>query len=250
VAETNDYRSIVVASQFVTWLAGQLLKLGFRSEMYRPAGLFEQGPERCLILAPTHQSLLDPWLIMGALRYRQWRMLMPVRMLATQTFRRAPARWLTPLIRFFYRVEGVIALPPKEEGGTLPEKVQGLLDALREGDVVAIFPEGSLGKKDRPPVDEFAPGVVYLQRRSGARIVPMAVWMSDRRWPRRRYIIEVGNPVHIPDSLDLEAGAAWLRERTLELYERASRRSSCGADLLDRRSLGGGGQVRGGVDRR
>jgi len=41
--ETIDYRSIVVASQFVTWLAGQLLKLHFRTEMYRPAGLFETG---------------------------------------------------------------------------------------------------------------------------------------------------------------------------------------------------------------
>src|SRR5439155_8441176 len=34
-------------------------------------------------------------------------------------------------------VEGVIELSPKEEGGTLPEKVQGLLNALRGGDVVA-----------------------------------------------------------------------------------------------------------------
>lgn len=192
--------------------------------MHRPAGLFERGPERCLILAPTHQSLLDPWLIMGALRYRHWRMLMPIRILATQTFRRIPAKWLTPLIRIFYRLEGVIALPPKEEGGTLPEKVQGLLDALREGDVVAIFPEGTVGKNDPSPVGEFAPGVVYLQRRSGARIVPIAIWMSRRRLPRRRYIIEVGSPVCIPDSLDLESGAAWLRERTLDLYERARRR--------------------------
>jgi 1-acyl-sn-glycerol-3-phosphate acyltransferase len=217
-------------SQSVTWLVGQLLKLRFASEMHRPGGLFERGPERCLILAPTHQSLLDPWLIMGALHYRQWRMLMPVRALATQTFRRVPARWLTPLIRIFYRVEGVIALPPKEEGGTLPEKVQDLLNALlRHGDVVAVFPEGTVGKSDISPVGEFAPGVVYLQRRSGAPIVPMAVWMSRRRWPRRRYIIEVGTPVHIPDELGLGAGAAWLRERTLELYERARRRGDEGA---------------------
>lgn len=206
------------------WLVGQLLKVCFATEMHRPAGLFERGPERCLILAPTHQSLLDPWLIIGALRYRHWRMLMPIRILATQTFRRIPAKWLTPLIRVFYRLEGVIALPPKEEGGTLPDKVQGVVDALRQGDVVAIFPEGTVGKNDPSPVGEFAPGVVYLQRRSGARIVPIAIWMSKRRWPRRRYIIEVGAPVHIPDQLDLEAGARWLRERTVELYEVARRR--------------------------
>jgi 1-acyl-sn-glycerol-3-phosphate acyltransferase len=84
-----------------------------------------------------------------------------------------------------------------------------------------IFPEGEIWKETSPPIGKFAPGVVYLQRKSGAEIVPMAIWMSERRWPRRRYVIEIGSPVRIPESLDLEAGASWLRERTLELYEQA-----------------------------
>jgi hypothetical protein len=36
--------------------------------------------------------------------------------------------------------------------------------------------------------------------------------------------IEIGETTLIPESLDLEAGASWLRERTLELYERARKR--------------------------
>jgi 1-acyl-sn-glycerol-3-phosphate acyltransferase len=220
VAEVVDYRSIFAASQSVAWAVGQALKLRFAVEVHRPSGLFEHGPEQCLILAPTHQSSLDPWLIMSALRYRQWRALTPVRTLTSQSYE-APLKWFAPLVRTLYRLEGAVELPPKEEGGTLPEKVQGLLDALKRGDVVAIFPEGRVRKKRQPPVGEFAPGVVYLQRRSGADIVPMAVWMSKRWWPRRRYVIEIGRPVRIPESLGLEAGAAWLRERTLELYERA-----------------------------
>jgi 1-acyl-sn-glycerol-3-phosphate acyltransferase len=102
--------------------------------------------------------------------------------------------------------------------------LQDLLNALRDGDVVAMFPEGEVWEKRCPPIGEFAPGVVYLQRRSGARIVPIAVWTSRRFLPRYRYVIEVGDPVHIPEHLDLKAGAAWLREHTLELYERARRR--------------------------
>jgi hypothetical protein len=43
-------------------------------------------------------------------------------------------------------------------------------------------------------------------RESGAEIVPMAIWMSERPWLRRRYVIEAGRPLHIPESLDLEAG--------------------------------------------
>ncbi|MGH9456100.1 MAG: lysophospholipid acyltransferase family protein [Thermoanaerobaculia bacterium] len=224
MAETDGFRSIVVASQSVTWLAGQLLKLRFAVEKHRPPELFERDHERCLILAPTHQSLLDPWLIMSAMRFRQWRALLPLRPLATQTFH-GPLRLLKPLIRILYRIEGAVELPPKEEGGSLPEKLQETLDALLEGDVVMIFPEGDIGK-EAPPVGKFAPGVVYLERSSGAQIVPMAIWMGERHWPRRRYVIEIGRPLHVPETLDLEAGADWLRERTLELYHRAKARAS------------------------
>jgi 1-acyl-sn-glycerol-3-phosphate acyltransferase len=198
--------------------------LSFAFEIHRPPGLFEHGRQECLILAPMHKSLLDPWLIMSALRYYEWRALIPIRTLASQTFY-GPLKWFTPLVRIFYRVEGVIELPPKEEGGSLPEKVAGLLRALRHGDVVAIFPEGGIWKKRHPPIGEFAKGVVYLQRQSGARILPIAIWASQRRW-RRRYILEVGWPLCIPKHLDLETGAAWLRERTLELYESARRRGA------------------------
>jgi 1-acyl-sn-glycerol-3-phosphate acyltransferase len=220
LAEGNSYRSITIASQLISWLAGKLLKTHFAISAHRPAGLLEHVSEHGLILAPTHQSLLDPWLIMGALHYRQVRALIPLRPLGTQTF----TGWLKPftiLIRLLYRVEGVVELPPEEEGGTLEEKIQGLLSALREGDVVMIFPEGQIWQKRQPPIGEFGRGVVYLQRNSGAPIVPIGVWMSERKWPRSRYIIEIGKPEQVPESLDLESGARWLRERTLELHERA-----------------------------
>jgi 1-acyl-sn-glycerol-3-phosphate acyltransferase len=141
VCETG-YRSIAVASQSISWVVGQALKLRFAVEAHRLPGPFEHGREHRLILAPTHQTVLDPWLIMGALRYRQWRALVPVRALASRTFRR-PLKWFTPLIRVLYWFEGVVELPPKEEGGTVSEKVQGLLDARAQGDAVAIFPEGA-----------------------------------------------------------------------------------------------------------
>lgn len=39
------YRSIVAASQSVSWLVGQLLKLRFDVESHAPSGLFERGPD-------------------------------------------------------------------------------------------------------------------------------------------------------------------------------------------------------------
>lgn len=223
ISQLQIERFLVLASQSAAWLVGQLLKFRFAVEPHYHAGVFERGARHCLILAPTHQSLLDPWLIMSALRYRQFRQLIPVRFLATQTFH-APLVWFKPLIRMLYRLEGAVELPPKGESDSLPAKVQGLLEALRAGEVVVIFPEGELWKERHPPIGEFAPGVVYLQRESGAGIVPIAVWTSERGWRRRLYVIEMGGPVRIPEQLDLEAGAAWLRKHALELYELARRR--------------------------
>ena len=222
MAESVGYRSVVVASQYVSWLFGQLLRVRYSIRAHRPAGLFERNSEHCLILAPTHKTYLDLWLLMVALDFSRFRALAPVRTLATQDFRSPLLQSFKPLIKIIYWLEGVIELPPEErDERSLPEKLRGLLVALNESDVVAIFPEGEVWKKREPPVGEFAPGVIYLHRRAGAPIVPVAAWMSERKWPRRRYAVRFGQPVQIPEHLDQDAGAAWLRERVLELYERA-----------------------------
>jgi 1-acyl-sn-glycerol-3-phosphate acyltransferase len=96
-----------------------------------------------------------------------------------------------------------------------------MLVALHQGDVVAIFPEGEIRRKREPPVGEFAPGVIYLHRKSGAQIVPIAAWLSGQKWPRQRCVVQVGPPVRIPENMDLEDGAVWLRQQVLALYEQA-----------------------------
>jgi len=227
VAESIAYRAIVVATQCASWVIGQFLRLRYSVRAQFPSGDFRSNSEHCLIFAPTHKTILDPCLLMIALDYRRWQALVPIRTLATQTFV-GPLQWLNwfkPLIRIIYRLEGVIELPPENHNnGFHPEKTRGLLAALNQGDVIAIFPEGEIWRKREPPIGEFAPGVVYLQRRSGARIIPIAVWISERVWPRRRYIVRFGDPVQIPEHLSFDAGAAWLREYVLTLYEQIRQR--------------------------
>jgi 1-acyl-sn-glycerol-3-phosphate acyltransferase len=89
VAESVSYRAIVVASQYASWLIGQLLRVRYSIRAHRPAELFEHNSEHCLILAPNHQTFLDPWLLMIALDYRRWRALAPVRALGAHYFRGA-----------------------------------------------------------------------------------------------------------------------------------------------------------------
>jgi 1-acyl-sn-glycerol-3-phosphate acyltransferase len=222
VAEGVSYRSIVVASQYASWLLCQLLRLRYSIGAHRPAGLFERDAGHCLILAANHQTYVDLGLLMIALGYHGFNALVPIRTLGTQDFRSPVLQRLKPLIKIIYKLEGVIELPPEEhDDRSLPEKVRGMLVALNQGEVVAIFPEGEIWTKRHPPIGEFAPGVIYLHRKSGAQVVPMAVWLSEARWPRRRCVVQFGQPIRIPEHLDLDAGAVWLRDHVLELYKQA-----------------------------
>jgi 1-acyl-sn-glycerol-3-phosphate acyltransferase len=125
-----------------------------------------------------------------------------------------------PLIKVLYWLGGVIELPPEDQSDrSLPEKLRGLLVALKHGDVVMVFPEGEIHREREPPVGKFAPGVVYVHRRLGAPIVPIATWMSRQSWPRRHYIVQFASPVRIPDNLDQDTAATWLQQQVLALYE-------------------------------
>ncbi len=114
MGESVSYRSIVVVSQYVSWLFGQLLRLRYSIRAYCPARLFKLDSRHCLILAPTHRTYLDPWLLMVSLGFRLFRALVPVRTLGTQDFRNPLLQRLKPLIKIVYRLEGVIELPPEE----------------------------------------------------------------------------------------------------------------------------------------
>ena len=218
--ESVAYRSIVMASQSASWLVGQLLRVRYSVSTYGPPELFKSNSTHCLILAPAHKTILDPWLLMIGLRYRQFRSLVPVRILATQDPRGA-LQWFMPLIKILYWLGGVIELPPEDrDDKTLPEKLRGLLVALKHGDVVMIFPEGEIHREQEPPVGKFASGVIYVHRRLGAPVVPIAIWRSENSWPRRRYAVRFASPVYVPDNLDQEAGAVWLRQQVLALYDK------------------------------
>lgn len=218
--ESVAYRSIMVASQSASWLFGQLLRVRYSVSTHGPVEFLRSNSTHCLILAPAHKSYLDPWLMMIGLRFRQFRALVPVRTLATQDPRGA-LQWFMPLIKVLYWLGGVIELPPEDRNDrSLPEKLRRLLVALKHGDVVMIFPEGEIHREREPSIGKFASGVVYVHRKLGAPIVPIAIWLSEQSWPRRRYVVRFASPVRIPDKLDQEAGAVWLRQQVLALYEK------------------------------
>jgi 1-acyl-sn-glycerol-3-phosphate acyltransferase len=193
-----------------------------------------QGP---ILTISNHQSFLDPPINGVALADRQCA---PIA--RESLFRFKPFAWL---IRSFG------ALPISGAGGEAAA-LKVALRELAEGRTVLIYPEGTRSLDGA--VQPFERGVLLLQRRSKADVLPMAiegandVWPPTRSFPRLRGRIEVRVGQVIPaaqlaecssdeaiallerrvESLRLEARAA-IRARTRGRWPRAEVEAKCEA---------------------
>ena len=99
------------------------------------------------------------------------------------------------------------------------------LRALRRGEIVGIFPEGTISKSFE--IKELKSGAVRLAMGSGVPVIPTVVWGSQRIWTkgvkrdlRRKKVpifVKFGEPLYFEKSGEVEAGEKVLREKLIEL---------------------------------
>jgi len=99
------------------------------------------------------------------------------------------------------------------------------LRALRSGEVVGIFPEGTISRSFE--IKELKSGAVRLAMGSGAPVIPTVVWGSQRIWTkgvkrdlRRKHVpiyVTFGEPLIFEKGGDVDAGEKLLRETLLQL---------------------------------
>ncbi len=104
------------------------------------------------------------------------------------------------------------------------ESLDAALDALRDGECVAVFPEGTLTRDPDlwPMVGKT--GVARLALQSEAPVIPIAQWGADalmprygklpRPFPRKLQTVVAGPPVDLEDLYGKPLDAAVLREAT------------------------------------
>ena len=128
-------------------------------------------------------------------------------------------------------------------GSTTRGSARGLvlmLSMLKRGHDLAVTPDGPRG-----PAHVVKPGIFYMSDRSGAPVVPVAVWSSPSRrlasWdgftvplPFARVVILHGEPIEPAEDRGLDERAEELRVALDSLYGRAAelggsaREASCG----------------------
>jgi 1-acyl-sn-glycerol-3-phosphate acyltransferase len=99
------------------------------------------------------------------------------------------------------------------------------LRALRSGEVIGIFPEGTISVSFE--IKELKTGAVRLAMGAGVPVIPTIVWGSQRIWTKRvkrnlrrkkvPITVAFGAPLYFDKQSDVEAGEKLLRETMISM---------------------------------
>ena len=182
----------------VIWFAARLKVDGL-------ANLPRSGP---VILVSNHFNLGDPPVLTYVLPRR-------IVWMAKQEL------FDTPVIGWLFRAFGLIPVRRFEGDLKALRKAQG---ALKRGHVLGMFPEGtrSAGKG----LGEGEPGTAFIALRTGAPIVPVAIWGTEGiklprdafRFRGNRIDVRLGQPFNLPQTK--RASKEQIADGTREIMEK------------------------------
>jgi 1-acyl-sn-glycerol-3-phosphate acyltransferase len=182
VAETWFYHLATRSVDLATRLATTRTVVGLEN-------VPSAGP---VLLVANHIGLVDPALI-GAVSPR------PVHWMAKEELFRNPIlRWVITQYHAF----------PVRRGEGDRQAYQTTVRLLRQGEIVGMFPEGTRSRDGA--LRRAHPGAAAIAARSGATVLPVAVWGTEQifRWPRRSLRPAVHMVVGKPFSLSADVGGA------------------------------------------
>lgn len=139
------------------------------------------------ILVANHRSYFDPFAVAMALG-RAGR---PIRFLGKKEV------FDVPVLGDLARVAGGIRV---DRGTGSDEPLAAAEDALRNGEVVALMPQGTIprGPEFFSPVLKGRWGAARLARATGAPVIPIGLWGTEKVWPRSSRLPHVHNVLDPP----------------------------------------------------
>ncbi|ASY26485.1 lysophospholipid acyltransferase family protein [Candidatus Planktophila versatilis] len=106
------------------------------------------------------------------------------------------------------------------------------LRALRAGEIVGIFPEGTISVSFE--IKELKSGAVRLAMAAGVPVIPTIVWGSQRIWTKKvkrnlrrekiPIIVEFGEPLYFDKQSDVEASETLLRETMIAMLHQVQQK--------------------------
>lgn len=156
------------------------LRIFFRSKRVLPDNI--QELERGSLLIANHQSIADPFIVMGNLPFLVFIRLLPVRFPTDHDYMSIPV--FGQMLRFFGCYD--VGATPRLRMCTLLKTC----DLLRSGETVFLFPEGSIARSE---MKEFNRGIEFFIRESHSVIF---VRMDGFNEPITRHVLETKRTLH------------------------------------------------------
>jgi lysophospholipid acyltransferase (LPLAT)-like uncharacterized protein len=179
VPRSATAKAITVPQHLAAFAGGGLLKLLGRTLRFRwedRAGFFDPARKEPVILGFWHNRLLGAMLAdyRAAPNHTIPRSPLPLCVLSSAS---TDGGWVAAMVQRF-RMENVRGSSTRRGAAALLE----LSRRLAAGSDLAITPDGPRG-----PNYQVAPGIIYLARRMGVRIVPMKIqlghcWKVGKKW--------------------------------------------------------------------
>ncbi|MDH3666062.1 MAG: 1-acyl-sn-glycerol-3-phosphate acyltransferase [Paracoccaceae bacterium] len=189
--------SSVLRWLFFALIVRPVLLLGLGVHVRRRELLPMQGPA---VIVANHNSNLDALLLMALYPLAKLKFLRPAA---------AVDYFLTDPVRRFV-AQRIIRILPVERGGARAgrDPLTGCYDALDQGEIVIIFPEGSRGEPEM--LQEFKKGIAHLARaRPGTPFTPVFMHGLGKAMPK-------GSLLLVPFNVDVYVGQAYQWEGTIQ----------------------------------
>jgi 1-acyl-sn-glycerol-3-phosphate acyltransferase len=154
---------------------------------------YDFRPDRPLVIISNHKSVFDPWLISNVIPFKTFLKILPIRIMGSVTFVDRIAHFFDKvgLVKIIYFLYGVV---PFEKEWTFEQKLAPLIDCLKQGERVMIFPEGGLNRA--AGIKPFRRGLIYMHKEFGMDILPIAI--NPKKETGRQTSVTIGTPFKIP----------------------------------------------------
>ena len=182
------------------------------------SGLENIPAEGPAVIATNHVGYLD-FVFVGYAAHKRKRL---VRFMAKQEVFEHPVAG--PLMRGMKHI-------PADRFGKAELAIERSIEALKNGEIVGMFPEGTISRSFIPRAGKT--GAVRIAMESGAPLIPGAVWGSQRILTKGRpknfergvdISVDFGPPVSYGDGDDPQAVTDRLMERISDLVKTAENR--------------------------
>lgn len=178
---------------------------------FRPKRIYENEAAKKKIKGPAivianHIGTIDPMYLMLVIWYRRHRFVCKSDLMENK----AGGFWLRK-----FR-----CIPIDRENASFSSMRQ-IVDVLKEGNLVSMFPEGQVHTEDDTPA-AFKSGMILMSVQSGAPIIP--VYLKPRKHAYDRIVAVIGEPFSVvekygsrPKFSQIDEAAVYLHEKELTL---------------------------------